>query len=503
MATEPDSAYPKAAAWLVLLVLVSSAAAAGTVFVLRTPTVPHDCEQDQYFLAADKLICGEERLIQSTVGPVVPWLIAILGIPLGSTYLAGRLLNVLAGALLLGLVYHAGRVHGRAISAGLLAAGLLLLVPDFLFYGTLACTDVPAALLMLLSLHFAISSHSSPEHLWRPGLAGLVAMLACLTRHQAYPFAAGLGLSLVLANPIPWKARLKSLALFACGFIGLAVLYVVVADLILSVPPAKALDLGPAALRGISLLRKKVLMGYGYSLGLIALSLGLMLPLAVVSALGLLSNARSRSKTCAALLPAVAYFLGVAWFPRSPNTDLRRLFLILVPMAAVFISLAALGLLRKIVKKKWRVAALPLFAVVLFFAGKETAADATRLFDRVIVSTQSTREMEAARVFKEKERPGCAPVLTPTLAAGTVFTQYHHVDWGNTPFTLEWPAQAIKETISGAPPRFVMVPDDADKNLLAVDVPFGTDGRYRLKKMYSINGFVFYKVSANDPSSIQ
>ena len=121
--------------------------------------------------------------------PFVFWLMAASSSLLGLTEFALRMPSVLFGIAAILLQYLAGRRLGGR-SAGLLAAILLLGVPQFVAYSRLAMTDVPLITLGMLSLVFLLYAERRPSLMM---LAGVAFGLAILTKSvAAFLFLPGL-----------------------------------------------------------------------------------------------------------------------------------------------------------------------------------------------------------------------------------------------------------------------------------------------------------------------
>src|ERR1044071_3668235 len=93
--------------------------------------------------------------------PFAFWLMAGSSSLFGLTEFALRLPSALFGIAAIALQYLAGRRLGGR-SAGLLAAVLLLGVPQFVAYSRLAMTDVPLTTLGMLSLVFLLCGERRP-----------------------------------------------------------------------------------------------------------------------------------------------------------------------------------------------------------------------------------------------------------------------------------------------------------------------------------------------------
>jgi 4-amino-4-deoxy-L-arabinose transferase-like glycosyltransferase len=128
--------------------------------------------------------------------PLAFWLMAASSSVLGLTEFALRLPSAVFGIAAIVLQYLAGR-HLGGRTAGVLAAILLLGVPQFVAYSRLAMTDVPLTTLGMLSVVLLLCADRRPSFVI---LAGAVFGLAILTKSvAAFLFLPGL-LSLALAR---------------------------------------------------------------------------------------------------------------------------------------------------------------------------------------------------------------------------------------------------------------------------------------------------------------
>src|SRR5688572_13991017 len=108
--------------------------------------------------------------------PLAFWLMAASSSVFGLTEFALRLPSAVFGIAAIVLQYLAGR-HLGGRSAGLLAAILLLGVPQFIAYSRLAMTDVPLAALGMLSLVFLLYANGRSSLIMAAGAAFGLAIL--------------------------------------------------------------------------------------------------------------------------------------------------------------------------------------------------------------------------------------------------------------------------------------------------------------------------------------
>ena len=301
-----------------------------------------DCERDGHFQRAGWLSCGIVGT-NAPYGPLLPWLVAPL-VPLsGTPYIAGRLLSLLS---LLGVVLLSARaVRGLGGGTGLAALAALVvgLNGPMLFYGSMACSDLPAAALFLLASWLALRALDPKAPLWMAGLAGVTLAAACLVRVQYYIAAPVLLLAwaLVARRPLGVQSLLTGFALpllgaMADGWIRYG-----------NPTDAAELHLGLAAYTR-NLRRAGTILDAGgggdvvslgarlrWSLALIARTTG-GLPLAGgLAALVLALRSRRWRGLLVVLLPAAALYAGLAWSHPPPDWGARRFYLFLVPLCAV------------------------------------------------------------------------------------------------------------------------------------------------------------------------
>lgn len=485
---------PERKNWLVIVLITLFVATINVAFVLRTQTTPAGCELDQYFGLADRLVCGETLLVQRTVGPIIPWLFALFSLFTGSTYLAGRLVNALAGALLVGLTYHFGRTHGRSPSTGLLAALLVLANGSFLVYTNLACTDVPAALLMLLVVHLVLRALEPGAGRMPPILAGVSGLAACLVRPHAYPLLAGAALAVLLMAGSNRKDGLRAFGLFLAGFLAPLALYVLTATLFLSADLQQSLGWRVYAARTGSLFSGEMLTGYLVSLSLVWKACGLLLPAGLLAALfTALIKPQKRKPMAAVLLAALCYFVGVGWFPRPGHEDLQRLYLVFVPLLALPLAAFADDLFSRRLTRKARWGVVSLAVLLLIFSGGRELAELLHP-TKMAPADEEIRAMTAAREFDQRENPGCRIVWTTSLAAATELKRYEHLQLGAGQMNVKELEKAFGEHEPASLPQFVMVPDERAIDRRPATVPVATGRELQIIDLYSIKGFHFYRL---------
>jgi hypothetical protein len=297
------------------------------------------CERDGHFQRAGWASCGV-AFSNAPYGPLLPRLVAPLVFLVGTPYLAGRLISLLT---LLGLVagcFFAARRLGAGRGAAALAAALVGLNGPMLYYGSAACSDLPAAALFVGAGWLGF--RGLRERPWLSFVAGMALAGACLVRVQYYlPAALMLGLALLLARG-SW-ARLVLPLGFAIP-VGL--------ELLLGWQQHGTLGEALNAHLGLAAYARNLSRAGGilvdteggegvalgarlrWSLALVARATG-GLPLLGLLGAGWLALRRRWRPLWLILAPAAALYLGLAWSHPPPDWGARRFYLYLVPMGVV------------------------------------------------------------------------------------------------------------------------------------------------------------------------
>ena len=135
--------------------------------------------------------------------------------------LGARLLNVVAGALSVALVYMLGvRVFGRA--AGLAAAAILAVFPNQVFFTSLIMTEplFTALFLLALTLTVFVALDDRPPRLWHVALTGATIGLASLVRGEGLLLVPIVAAVLLLR----WRPRREALQYAAVLVAGAAII---------------------------------------------------------------------------------------------------------------------------------------------------------------------------------------------------------------------------------------------------------------------------------------
>ncbi len=415
-----------------------------------------DCERDGHFQRAGWLSCGV-GYPNAPYGPLLPWLVAPLIPVVGTPYLAGRILSLLALLGLVGLSWRAARVYGAGLGAAALTALLVGLNGPMLFYGSMACSDMPATSLFLGASWLALRGLDARGAPWRLGLAGLLLAAACLVRVQFYLPA----LVMLAVTPLLARRLRPGLALLL-GF-GLPVVLALAVGWRRYGDPGDALSLhlGLAAytrnlVRAGAILGQVGVEGDAVSLGgrlawsvqLVVRSTGGLPLLGALGALVLSLSRRRWRPLLVVLVPALALYAGLAWSHPPPDWGARRFYLFLVPVCAV-----ATVLLGRVALQRWRPGsrALPVcLALALGLAAAAHGVWEIRSFRAPELGSLAHSSGDVPRglassyergVIREVGRLGadldaCAPVATNFHAATTCFRNAWFL--GDVPLEGPW-----------------------------------------------------------------
>ncbi|NLH47844.1 MAG: phospholipid carrier-dependent glycosyltransferase [Myxococcales bacterium] len=498
-------------AWLVFL---GYFAVGATTIGLTYLALPQPGEQDGFYLAAKWIACGDladyRQTFQHDWGPLYPWMLAAIGRIVGSTHLAGKFLTLFFGSLLVALTYLAGEtIFGSRRIAGT-AVALLALNPIYLYYATLASTDISAACFIFLGIYLAILAARS-ENRWPPALlAGLACGAACLIRYQA--FAPGLGLLIASAFlPAPKK---RPREVFAAAFVLGLILPPAIAGLTgLSTPGDfgglsqikwKLIE-GLAEVSGGSNALRSLFPGYARSLLLLGWILGFVPYLALI---GLRRIPRSlaadqRVVLLLGLTPLIAYFVGVGWYPPPGQPEIRRLFLLFLPPFSLALAAAAQGRTASEKAKTLR-HRLPLVLTlgwaVVFFLLEFPYFDLPggRPWQRwlglsgVYVQREyppgEAAALDAARDWIRRAQPGCAPVVTNSPATTVLFPNAVFIGYG-VDLTDETLNTLIRQR--QRKPGYVMQTEVQGQNHLE---PGPLAGGVTLEQLTESPGGIFYRL---------
>jgi hypothetical protein len=138
-----------------------------------------------YRIHAHDLLRGDfvpEGHFRARVGFIVP--LAISEALFGVNDLAGVLFPMACGLLQVAAVYWIGCMLATR-TAGLIAGLVAAMVPNSIFWGGLAWTDVPASAFMAVGAAFFIRACLAPEDRWAPAAAGLALGMAYLQRESS------------------------------------------------------------------------------------------------------------------------------------------------------------------------------------------------------------------------------------------------------------------------------------------------------------------------------
>jgi len=212
------------------LLLVSVPTLAALVLRLMMLTSPGHLTSDGvwYALLGRNLISGNIKDGLSTYWPpLYPLLIGIFSIVTRDAELAGRLVSVIAGALLVIPIYFlARRLYGKPTA--FVAALLTVIYPFLLEYSTVVLTESLYTLLFTLAVLGALSAFSTGKN-HQFFMTGLAIGACYLVRPEAFGFA-GLILLMIAASVLLGKrANLKRASanapIFLAGFLLLSLPY--------------------------------------------------------------------------------------------------------------------------------------------------------------------------------------------------------------------------------------------------------------------------------------
>jgi len=462
--------------------------------------IPLGCERDYHFRLANRLLCEPVRLVRSTVGPLVPWLTALLTGIAGTTYLAGKLVSMVLGALSIGLTYLIGRRAGMPAVASTAGAVVTGVNAHFIYFGSLACTDMAGVFFVLLMLFFLLGAIAEPKQWYAAAWAGIAGLAACLTRDQNYFALAGAGATLAVLSPGGLRGRTFRTALFAASFFAAMGIYLLVSVKLLG----SEVDLASGLLN----MRRRTwefdaavnaggegarfvayLSHYLSSLKLLLHMAGYVTALGVLGALVWIRWHRTSRLLLAMLIPLLVYFFGVGWLPTDQSYDLRRFFLAFLPLLSLLYVMWIIGLFAKSRQRRVTGAALIVVPVILLGVWQ---------FPQIAYFHESKEimntDLHAARAFVAKQAPGCAPVMTPSLQAATQFRQFIHLK--KLPVTNETVAEQLDTILPGQYPQlFLMAPDTPLGDQLDLATPLPTQHPYSVKPLTTLHRYRFYRLT--------
>ena len=315
---------------------------AGIVLLIPDGSIV-DCERDGHFQRAGQLSCGL-LVPNAPYGPLLPWLVAPLVPLVGTPYLATRFLSL---AVLLGLTalsWRAARTLGAGPGASALAALMVGLNGPMLFYGSMACSDLPATGLFLSACWLAFRSVRSLGVTWPAALAGFALAGACLVRVQYYLPA----VALLLLFPLLARRVRPILALWLGFALPVLAMFVLGWWMYGSVLDALNTHLGLSAYTR-NLMRVGTILAAAdvgtpvvplgdrllWSLVLVLRATG-GLPLVGGLAAAGLALARPRWRGLLVfVVPALVLYAGLAWSHPPSDWGARRFYLYLVPLCTV------------------------------------------------------------------------------------------------------------------------------------------------------------------------
>jgi hypothetical protein len=472
---------------------------------------PVGCESDGHFMIGGAFSCG---LLPATYdwGAFFPLLVALVGQATASFFVAGKLVSLAAGGVLAATAYLFGSAHFGSRRVGITAAAIVSTNGYLLFAATLACTDLSMTAALLVALFFAWRALEPEDSGWAALAAGGCGFVAAMIRFQAYPFVFALALGLVFLSPGPWTARLRRGGAFGIGFfaplavlmwllkswgapgigkpLGVEKLLSVLNDFPGSTTPGRGRPDHPAL---------ETLHRLGVSGTFTAMVVGFA-PLVGLAALPALLR-RRRAATLMTAGAAGAYFLGVGWVVEAQHIEIRRVFLIFVPLLALPFSLVVRRLAR-LAKTPVGAKALPAAVLAVVIGGQVllswpgVAPNRVALFSTGFCSESSRAGLVAAAVLGERIEPPCAQVMTTNLGATVALRNvwYHRLaqlDDASLSNLLANQFEGRRRV-----PQYVFVRDRDPDDLLTPGVVFAVGPRsYQLTPVAEHEGFTLFKLA--------
>lgn len=152
--------------------------------------------------------------------PLYPLVIASMRVLTGDVFLAGKLVSLLAGMLVVLLTWALGRACFADSKVALLAAALVTLSPVMVRFGYVVSSEMLGAALFLgCTYALALSSRISSRWLV---LAGVIGGLAFMTKSVYLVLLPAAVLFILMALPMPFKRRLVQALYFAAAFVVMA-----------------------------------------------------------------------------------------------------------------------------------------------------------------------------------------------------------------------------------------------------------------------------------------
>lgn len=489
---------------------------------------PTWCEGDGHHRYAGWWACGRSSLPHEW-GPLFHWLMALFASWTGSLLTVGRVINVIAGALLVGLTCYAGIFHFESKKIGVFAAVLTMFNAYFFWFGALACTDM-LALFFVCSCLFLVTCTFREDNRWQWSLlAGLAAGLACLTRNQSYFVLVGLIAGWLLLHPAKWRKRFLMIGLFALGFVGPMLIFFASRDesvgyLVRWLSGADNVQTNVGRLKenlGLVRLDWPVVAAhffrkYYQSVMLLTDILGYY-PLLGIAGLCLYLRRGYREISVVAL-SAVGYFLAIGWFPDAGHPDTRRFFLMFIPLFGLLFSWAFWRFFHSSLKL-WKNADVLIAVIIVilvlvnFYYTLPRSMSHGEYSDRyleearmpawtkpntiVFFSDEQLEAQETATEFVRREGVTCQLVATNVLAATTGLRNIAFRP--EVPIDNEWVTGVIAEQqdCCRQTPEYLMLVDDPENNRLAEFEPVGENEKFRLRRLYKLKDYAFYRIEPN------
>lgn len=428
----------------------SLAASAWLISVSYTDA-PCFCETDGYSRIAGKFACGDgESMLYR---PLYPWLIVLMNSIAGSTMLySGKLISALFGALFISGTFLVAYAHTKKYNIAVFGAMLTAINAQVLFNSTLACTDITCAFFILVAFHYTLNAIKPNSSAVSIMAMSVFCTLAVLVRVQAYFVVIALCLACVLLAKNSLRSYIKTIFFMVAGFI----LPMIMATMIdtrggfSSTGIAWVLGIDHIASRIPEVINNfqgntdatagqpiNIVLKYFLGIRLMADTVG-YIPLLCLLAIPVYFQKAPRIFVVCALT-AIFYFMGISWFPVPGHFEIKRLYLIYVPLLNVAFGIALYNNLFKFKKPFFKGRMFPVWffiasIVVSWIVFPRPILKTAYKKDRSSILTRtstgpSVETVTAANVafhFNEKYAPGCKQVIVTSIGSTGVFKNVNY-----------------------------------------------------------------------------
>lgn len=496
------------------------------------------CESDGHYVAAQMLRCGERGLYVELYKSTWPWLFARLaGFLYGlfnETYLAAKAVSVAFAAGAVAVAMIAVRRYTRGIGASILVAVLLVFDGQFLYYGTLASTDMAAAALFFAGLAAMVRSLDADARSVWSGAAGLAMGFACVTRYQyLIPSTAA------LIAPLWWfsgslRQRSERALVWLAGWLAPALMsigldYSQWTDAAgFRVVSSRGDTLSAFVEPGLSAMESafRIAGHYVDGLRLMVWHVGACGVAALaIAAAGARRQASWRRDLIAAGFVFSALFASVSWFTSLDNLDLRRFYLpVLMVGAVAFAAVCARGFAS--VNRLWFLAALSAWALIgvqrfylefphndvwgprgypspiVFHPWNGLHLSGVKRADSRVAKSVGVGE---GRKFKRLVDHDCRLTITNSVTAASVLPLTYACPEGSPPCFEETGMDntavggLINHLDSNAPPAFVLEFPYRGEWRIDPDAPLDKAPGWSLEPLYAKDGVRAYRIRPPSP----